>query len=145
MSASAPAVHALRRYYWLLLAAGLPLFLSALYFNAGARTPAGLPMLPLDDAYIHLQYVWQAAHGQFMQYNPGDTPTSGATSLLYMLLLAAGFSLGLGKDMMPALVVLAGTLLFVFSTVTLADLARRAARLLGVSEDLSALQYLRQF
>jgi len=139
VSASAPAVHSPRRYYWLLLAAGLPLILSALYFNAGARTAAGLPMLPLDDAYIHLQYAWQAAHGQFMQYNPGDTPTSGATSLLYMLLLAAGFSLGLGKDMMPALVVFTGTVRFALSTVTLADLARRAARLLGVSEDLSAL------
>ena len=77
---------------------------SATFIRAGARTPNGAPVLPLDDAYIHLQYAWQASRGQFMQYNPGDTPTSGATGLLYVLLLALGFLAGIGKDAMLSVV-----------------------------------------
>jgi hypothetical protein len=96
-------------------------------------------MLPLNDAYIHLQYAWQAARGQFMQYNPGDTPTSGATSLLYMLLLALGFLAGLSKETMPAAVLVLGVALYVISSVTLADLARRTARQLGLDEKVATL------
>ena len=121
-----------------LLAVGLPLVVSLAYLSVGAHTPSGAPMLPLDDAYIHLQYAWQAAHGQFLHYNPGDTPTSGATSLLYMLLLALGFLAGIGKETMPFVTLVFGVALFAGSSLTLADLARRAARWVGISENLSA-------
>jgi hypothetical protein len=43
---------------------------------------------PLDDAYIYLQYATQNGSGQFFRYNDGDPATSGATSLLYALLLS---------------------------------------------------------
>ncbi len=128
-----------------LLAIGLPLVVSAAYLRLGARTPAGSPMLPLDDAYIHLQYAWQAAHGQFMQYNPGDAPTSGATSLLYLLLLASGFLAGFSKDSLPWAVLGLGLVLYVASTLLLTDLARRAARALGIDENLSAVLALALF
>ncbi|MCS6835097.1 MAG: hypothetical protein NZ750_03655 [Anaerolineae bacterium] len=64
--------------------------LAVLYVSAGD----GQGLLPLDDAYIHLQYARQAALGQFNVYNPGQPPTSGATSFLYPLLLALGHTLG---------------------------------------------------
>ena len=122
-----------------LVAIGLPLVVSAIYLRLGARTPAGSPMLPLDDAYIHLQYAWQAARGQFMQYNPGDVPTSGATSLLYLLVLAGGFLAGISKDSMPWAVLGLGLALYVTSSILLTDLARRTARMLGLNEIISTL------
>jgi len=79
-------------------------------------------VLPLDDAYIHQQYACQAARGLFMRYNDQDPPSSGATSLLYPLILALFYRLGahgdalstaaflLGAASLPAGVWLAGRL-----------------------------------
>jgi hypothetical protein len=50
--------------------------------------------MPVDDAYIHFQYARQAANGEPFVYNPGQEPSSGATSLLYPLILAVGYKLG---------------------------------------------------
>jgi len=50
--------------------------------------------MPLDDAYIHFQYSRQLANGEPFVYNPGESATSGATSLLYPFLLAPGHLLG---------------------------------------------------
>jgi hypothetical protein len=51
-------------------------------------------VLPLDDVYIHFQYAKQIALGQPYIYNPGQPPTSGATSFIYPWLLAVGYLLG---------------------------------------------------
>jgi hypothetical protein len=47
--------------------------------------------MPLDDVYIHFQYARQIAVGQPYIYNPGQPPSSGATSFLYPYLLAVGY------------------------------------------------------
>ena len=52
-------------------------------------------VLPLDDVYIHFQYAKQLALGQPYHYNPELAPSTGATSLLYPLILAFGYRLGL--------------------------------------------------
>ncbi|MGQ0602868.1 MAG: hypothetical protein ACT4QE_14390, partial [Anaerolineales bacterium] len=88
--------------------------------------------LPLDDAYIHLQYGWQAAHGQTLQYNPSDPPTTGATSLWYMLMLAFGFALGLSREAMPLVVLGVGAVAFTITSAFVADAARRLAARVGV-------------
>ncbi|HUN09856.1 MAG TPA: hypothetical protein PLQ56_24850 [Aggregatilineales bacterium] len=78
---------------WLLccaLAGGT--FLS--YAGASLRAGRGQFMMPLDDVYIHFQYARQLAAGQPYIYNPGQLPTSGATSFLYPYLLAGGYVLG---------------------------------------------------
>ncbi len=116
------------------IAALAALLIGLLFAAQGAQTADGVPALPLDDAYIHLQYGWQAAQGQFLQYNPGDAPTTGATSLLYMLLLAAGFALGIGRAAMPGVTLVFGGGLFVVSAALLADLARRTAALLEAGQ-----------
>ncbi len=74
---------------WLLLwlIAALALVSAAGIGRAISGEPA---LLPLDDAYIHLQYARQLAAGQPYVYNPGLPPTSGATSFLYPYLLAPG-------------------------------------------------------
>lgn len=70
---------------------GIVFIAFALAALAGGR---GELVLPLDDVYIHFQYAKQAALGQPYNYNPGDAPTSGATSFLYPWLLALGYNLG---------------------------------------------------
>lgn len=101
--------------------------LVSLYFLS--QNPAA--GLPLDDAYIHLQYGWQAAHGQMLQYNPGGAPTTGATSWLYMLLLALGFAAGLSREAMPPWVLISGAFTFGLTSALVADAARRAATLIA--------------
>jgi hypothetical protein len=64
----------------------------AIGLNAGSTST---PILPLDDVYIHFQYGKALADGHPLRYNADQPPTSGATSLLYPLILAAGYKLGL--------------------------------------------------
>jgi hypothetical protein len=61
-------------------------------------TEAGGPAVPLDDAYIHFQYARSFAELHPFRYTPGATPTPGATSLLWPLLLAPFHALGLRGD-----------------------------------------------
>jgi hypothetical protein len=50
-------------------------------YNQGRVVP------PLDDVYIHLQYAHQIGLGEFLRYQPGAPRTTGASSLLYVVLL----------------------------------------------------------
>ena len=63
-------------------------------FARAATAPGGGSVLPLDDPYIYFVYARNTAAGHFLAYNPGDPPSSGGTSTLWTLLLAAGFRLG---------------------------------------------------
>ena len=56
---------------------------------------AGHPALPLDDAFIHFQFARRLAEGAFFEYVPGEGYSSGATSLLWPLLLAPFHFVGL--------------------------------------------------
>ena len=56
---------------------------------------AGEPAAPLDDSFIHLTYARGLAQGHFFSYVPGEGYSSGATSLLWPLLLAPFHVLGL--------------------------------------------------
>src|SRR5262245_36782448 len=59
------------------------------------RREAGGPAAPLDDAFIHLQFARGLAHGRFFEYVAGEGYSSGATSLVWPLLLAPFHALGL--------------------------------------------------
>jgi len=65
-----------------------------LYLAASFRGGQGNLLMPLDDVYIHFQYAKQLAQGQPNVYNPGEPPTSGATSFLYPFVLAFGWRIG---------------------------------------------------
>lgn len=54
--------------------------------SAALTRTDGLPVAPLDDAYIYYQYAAAMAQGRGLAYFPGDPPTGGATSLLWCLL-----------------------------------------------------------
>jgi hypothetical protein len=64
------------------------------YVGMSRSIGGGDVVMPLDDAYIHFQYARSIADGHPYVYNPGEAPTSGATSLLYPYLLAAGYAVG---------------------------------------------------
>ena len=64
------------------------------YLAASVNAGQGEVVLPLDDVYIHFQYARQLASGEPYVYNPGEPPTSGATSFLYPYLLAGGHLVG---------------------------------------------------
>src|SRR6185503_13451764 len=55
----------------------------------------GHPAVPLDDAFIHFQYAKRLAGGHFFSYVEGEGYSSGATSLLWPLLLAPFHAVGL--------------------------------------------------
>lgn len=79
-------------FRWLVIA--LSLAMTALYLGIGAQAGGSAPLLPVDDVYIHFQYARQLVNGEPFVYNPGLPPTSGATSLIYPFVLAAGYALG---------------------------------------------------
>ena len=83
---------------------------------------AGHPALPLDDAFIHLQYARRIAEGAPFSYAPGGGYTTGATSLLWPALLAPFHALGL-RDLSLAYAAWA------LGTLAHAALAVEAARL----------------
>ncbi|WP_433869458.1 hypothetical protein [Saccharopolyspora sp. CA-218241] len=91
-----------RAPWWVLglgLLAGLGFVGVNLYYNGGRYIP------PLDDAYIHMQYAKQIGSGHFLQYNTGDPISTGASSLLYVVLLGALYFLGVqGALFLPAAV-----------------------------------------
>jgi hypothetical protein len=55
----------------------------------------GEPAVPLDDAFIHFQFARSLVELHPLAYTPGATPTPGATSLLWPLLLAPFYAVGL--------------------------------------------------
>jgi len=67
---------------------------SAIYWAVAFATADERPVAPLDDAYITFQYARQIARGHPYEYNDGDPPTTGMTSLLLGFLLAGAYLLG---------------------------------------------------
>ncbi len=65
-----------------------------------ARAVSG-GLLPLDDAYIYMQYAHRLADGHPFRYAPGEPATTGATSLAWLLITAA-CAIGAGGLNAPA-------------------------------------------
>lgn len=74
----------------------------SLAYNQGRLIP------PLDDVFIHLQYGRQLGLGFPFQYNTGDPITTGASSLLYALVLGAAWVIGLHGPYLLAFAVVFG-------------------------------------
>jgi hypothetical protein len=68
--------------------------LGAICVRAILREAHG-PAAPLDDTFIHLQFARGLAHGRFFEYAAGEGYVSGATSLIWPLLLAPFHAIGL--------------------------------------------------
>jgi hypothetical protein len=85
------------------------------YASASLTAGRGQFIMPLDDVYIHFQYARQLAEGQPYIYNPGQPPTSGATSFLYPYVLALGYRLGFQGLALGAWAMGVGALAFALS------------------------------
>jgi hypothetical protein len=64
------------------------------YCMRGILQAAEHPAAPLDDAFIHFQYAKRIAEGGFFSYVRGEGYSTGATSLLWPLLLAPFYLIG---------------------------------------------------
>jgi hypothetical protein len=89
----------------------------------------------VTDLYLVCQYARAMAEGHPFRYNPGDAPTTGATSPLHTALLALGHAVGIRGEGLVAFAILTGAC-FYGLTVLLA--ARIGARLGGRREELLA-------
>ncbi|AUX39625.1 hypothetical protein SOCE26_010190 [Sorangium cellulosum] len=89
---------------------------------------AGHPALPLDDAFIHMQYARRLAEGGFFSFVAGEGYSTGATSLLWPVLLAPFYALGL-RDL--SLVYAVWALGLVFHAALAVETARLARPLAG--------------
>lgn len=78
--------------------AALPFALAAAFLArwtiARVYAKLGHAGAPLDDAYIHFQYARALAEGHPFRFQAGEPATSGATSLLWPVLLAPFWLLG---------------------------------------------------
>ena len=120
-----------------LLPAGSPVVLCVVLAAISAATYAfsalahtgGEWVAPLDDAYIYFQYAKSFAGGSPFAYQAGEPATTGATSLLHMILLAPWFLLGVHGSGAVIVTFLGGALALAATLVLLHDLlARRASR-----------------
>ena len=87
------------------------------------------------DLYLIAQYAKGLATGHPVQYWPGELPTTGATSLLHTLFLAAGHAVGFRGEGLIAFAILTGAIFMLLGALKI----REAAQTLGASEDAAQL------
>lgn len=123
--------HARRQQVTLLALALLSLSVSAVFLCMSLVYNQGYLFPPLDDVYIHLQYGKQIGEGHFLAYNTGDPVSTGASSLLYALLLGLAWAVGFHGTWLLVFAVVWGSLCFAGTTVLIyllgCELAGRAA------------------
>ncbi|TDC99335.1 hypothetical protein E1181_29665 [Saccharopolyspora terrae] len=105
----------------LALLAGLSFVLVNVHYNGGHYIP------PLDDTYIHLQYGKQIGQGEFLRYNDGDPISTGASSLLYVVVLGALHFLGMDGGLLMPAAVLSGVVCHALTAGGVLLLGRRVA------------------
>jgi len=108
-----------------LLLLGLAVGLLFVGFLLAATSGHFVP--PVVDLYVVCQYAKAMAEGHPFRYNPGDAPSTGATSLLHTAILALGHAAGARGEGLVALAIVLG---FVFFLLTIA-LTRRIGSALG--------------
>ncbi|MFP5020077.1 hypothetical protein [Pseudonocardia phyllosphaerae] len=77
-----------------LLCGALSLLLTAVFVGVSLRYNGGHLVPPLDDVYIHMQYARQVGSGEPFRYLPGEPVSTGASSVLYVVLLGIAYAVG---------------------------------------------------
>jgi hypothetical protein len=95
------------------------------YGASGLIHTGGEWTAPLDDAYIYYQYAKMFAAGHPFAYAPGDPPTTGATSLLHLALLAPWFLVGVRGASAVAVTFVGGALALAAALWLVRDLLER--------------------
>jgi len=107
MSQTVPEVEAVERKPILFLAL-LGLGVSTLYVLSMLSVTDGHFVPQVSDLYLIAQYAKGFAEGHPFQYNPGEAPTTGATSLLHTLFLAVAHLVGFRGEGLIAFAILSG-------------------------------------
>ncbi|PYQ18546.1 MAG: hypothetical protein DMF79_14690 [Acidobacteria bacterium] len=100
----------------LLVLAVVVAFLFAMLSSTGGRF---VPQVV--DLYVVCQYARAMAEGHPFRYNPGESPSTGSTSLLYTAWLGGAHAVGIRGEALVAFAIVTGALLFAASVF----LARR--------------------
>jgi hypothetical protein len=100
---------------WLI--GGTALLLGLLFVVADLGFNQGELIAPMDDVYIHLQYGRQLGLGHFLQYDTGDPISTGASSLLYAVVLGAAYTIGFQGNLFLVFAMGFGVLCFTVSAV----------------------------
>jgi len=79
------------------------------------------------DLYLVCQYARAIAEGHPFRYNPGESPSTGATSLLFTLALALPEALGIRGEGLVAFAILSGGALYAGSVLLARTVALRLA------------------
>ncbi|HWE87937.1 MAG TPA: hypothetical protein VG317_00575 [Pseudonocardiaceae bacterium] len=103
----------------LALVLGIGFVVVDLVYNSGKL------MAPIDDVYIHLQYGSQIGRGHFLQWNTGDPISTGASSLLYVLILGAAYAVGFQGHWLQPFAVGFGIVCFAVASMGVCLLGRR--------------------
>jgi len=111
---------------------------SALYVLSMLAVTGGHFVPQVADLYLIAQYAKGFAEGHPFQYNPGEAPTTGATSLLHTALLGLAHALGFRGEGLIAFAILSGAA-FMFLT---ALQAHRASLCLGAERRVALLGVL---
>ena len=119
------------RIFLILAVIGVALIQLTRVLGAERALTGGEISLPLDDSFIYLQYSRAIAEGHPFVYTPGNAPTTGATSLLYPLLLLPPHLLRLPPAVCIAWSIALGVAAFVLSALLLARLGRRLGGPIG--------------
>ena len=117
---------------WLTYAAAA---VAVVFLVSMLRATEGHFVPQLADLYLICQYARAFAEGHPFQYNPGEAPSTGATSLLFTVVLGIADRLGLRGERLVAFAIIGGATCYVF-TVRLAH--RLAGRLGSPGEALLA-------
>lgn len=89
----------------------------------------------VSDLYLVAQYAKGFAEGHPFQYNPGEAPTTGATSLLHTAFLATAHLVGFRGEALIAFAILSGGVFMLLTALQ----TRRAAIALGGREPVALL------
>lgn len=103
---------------WQVLLIGICLLIALLFIQEMLTYTRGRWVLPLDDAYVSFQYARQLATGHPFQYNTGEPPSTGGTSLLYQFVLAGAYLVGIRGAGLAAFSYLLGLLLFALAALS---------------------------
>lgn len=101
------------------------LLLGAVFVVTDLAYNRGKLIAPLDDVYIHLQYGSQLGRGYFFQYNTGDPISTGASSLLYVVVLGLAYTSGFRDNLLLPFAVSFGILCFALTASCVYALGRR--------------------
>jgi hypothetical protein len=117
-----------RQRRWLIYGAAA---MAGVFLASALTATEGHFVPPIVDLYVVCQYARSFADGHPFQYNAGEAPSTGATSLLFTAVLGLAEAVGIRGEGLVAFAILSGAVLYVVAV----GLAYRLAAQLGTHRE----------